>query len=98
MLAGTAPGGFPRGADIAGYLDYQGIPASAPRQKPQGAVPPNTRIVVYNGAEDRLSSTIAFLEQTFGVTSTTATDPTVRTDIIVTVGKKTPTLAAPPLS
>ena len=87
-----------RGADIAGYLDYQGIPASAPRQKPQGAVPANTKIVVYNGAEDRLTSTIAYLEQTFGVTATTATDPAVRTDIIVTVGKKTPKLEAPPLS
>ena len=42
-----------RGADIAGYLDYQGIAASAPRQKPTGAVPANTKIVVYNGAEDR---------------------------------------------
>src|SRR6478609_6593414 len=74
-----------RGADIAGYLDYQGIPASAPRQKPQGAVPADTKIVVYNGAEDKLSSTIAYLEQTFGVTATMATDPTIRTDIIVTV-------------
>jgi LCP family protein required for cell wall assembly len=87
-----------RGADIAGYLDYQGIPASAPRQKPPGAVPADTKIVVYNGAEDKLSSTIAYLEQTFGVTATMATDPTIRTDIIVTVGKKTPTLEAPPLS
>ena len=87
-----------RGGDIAGYLDYQGIPASAPRQKPPGAVPANTKIVVYNGAEDRLTSTIAYLEQAFGVTATTATDPAVRTDIIVTVGKKTPKLEAPPLS
>ncbi|MFL5645957.1 MAG: LCP family protein [Chloroflexota bacterium] len=96
VLNGT--GDPTRGSDIAGYLDYHGVPASAPRQRPQGPVPANTRIVVYNGAEDRLTSTIAYLEQTFGVTATTATDPAVRTDIIVTVGKKTPTLEAPPLS
>jgi len=87
-----------RGSDIAGFLDYHGIPASAPRQKPAGAVPSNTTIVVYNGAEDRLPATIAYLEQTFGVTATSKTDPAIRTDIIVTVGKKTPTLEAPPLS
>src|SRR3954447_22726170 len=96
VLNGT--GDPTRGSDLAGYLDYHGVPASAPRQKPQGAVPANTKIVVYNGAEDRLTSTIAYLEQTFGVTATTVTDPAVRTDIIVTVGKKTPTLEAPPLS
>jgi hypothetical protein len=96
VLNGTADA--TRGADIAGFLDYHGIPASAPRQKPQGAVPANTKIVVYNGAEERLPQTIAYLEATFGVTATMATDPAIRTDIIVTIGKKTPTLEAPPLS
>ena len=43
-------------------------------------------------------ATIAYLEKTFGVTVTTATDPAIRTDIIVTVGKATPDLEAPPLS
>ena len=36
--------------------------------------------------------------QTFGVTATYKADPAIRTDIIVTVGKKTPKLEAPPLS
>ena len=54
--------------------------------------------MVYNGAEEHLSGTIAYLESTFGVTATYQTDPAIRTDIIVTVGKKTPKLEAPPLS
>jgi hypothetical protein len=96
VLNGT--GDPTRGSDLAGYLDFHGVPASAPRQKPPGAVPADTTVVVYNAAADRLPSTIAFLEQTFGVTATFKTDPAIRTDIIVTVGKKTPKLEAPPLS
>ena len=84
-----------RGADIAGYLDYRGMAASAPRQRPAGAVPSNTRIVVYNGAEADFPETIAYLESTFGVQVTTAVDPTIRTDIVITVGTKTPRLKAP---
>jgi hypothetical protein len=45
-----------------------------------------------------MPASIAYLEKTFGVTVTTATDPAVRTDIIVTIGKATPDLEAPPLS
>ena len=45
------------------------LAASAPRQKPPGAVPANTTIVVYNGAETQTCrDTIAYLEKTFGVT------------------------------
>ena len=82
-----------RGSDLAGYLDFRGVAASAPRQRPPGAVPGDTRIVVYNGAD--VPATVAYLEQTFGVKSTTATDPAVKTDIIVTIGTATPRLAAP---
>jgi LCP family protein required for cell wall assembly len=96
VLNGT--GDRTRGSNLAGYLDYHGLAASAPLQKPPGAVPANTTIVVYNGAEDQLPQTIAYLEQTFGVTATFKTDPAIRTDIIVTVGKKTPQLEAPPLN
>ena len=63
-----------------------------------GPVPANTKIVAYNGAETKYPATIAYLEKTFGVTVTTADDPAIRTDIIVTVGKATPDLEAPPLS
>jgi LCP family protein required for cell wall assembly len=84
-----------RGTRLAEYLDFHGLAASAPRQKPAGPVPANTTIVVYNGAEANLPDTIAYLQKTFGVTVTTKTDPAIRTDVIVTVGKATPDLVAP---
>ena len=94
VLNGTAD--VDRGTRVAGYLDYHGLAASAPRQKPPGAVPANTTIVVYNGAGDKLTDTIAYLEATFGVTATAKTDPAIRTDIVITVGRATPDLEAPP--
>jgi len=93
VLNGTADTG--RGTRVADYLDYHGLAASAPRQKPAGPVPADTTIVVYNGAEANLTDTIAYLQKTFGVTVTTRTDPAIRTDIIVTVGTGTPELDAP---
>ena len=67
----------------------------APRQKPSGAVPAQTKIVAYNGALEDNADTVAYLEQTFGVTVTEADDPAIRTDFILTVGKDTPNLEAP---
>ena len=96
VLNGTSDSG--RGARLAGFLDYHGMAASAPRQKPPGPVPANTTIVAYNGAETENPATIAYLEQTFGVTVTPVTDPAIGTDIIVTIGKATPDLEAPPSS
>jgi hypothetical protein len=93
VLNGTSDTG--RGTRVANYLDYHGVAASAPRQKPPGPVPADTTIVVYNGAEANLTDTIAYLEKTFGVTVTTRADPAIRTDIIVTVGTGTPELDAP---
>jgi LCP family protein required for cell wall assembly len=93
VLNGTGDGG--RGADLAGYLDYHGVAASAPRQKPDGAVPANTRIIVYNGAEATIPETIAYLEKTFGVKVSLKDDPAVRTDVVITIGNRTPTLSAP---
>jgi ornithine cyclodeaminase/alanine dehydrogenase-like protein (mu-crystallin family) len=60
-------------------------------------VPATTRIVVYNGAEAKLQDTIAYLQGLFGVQVTTANDPTVGVDIIITTGRSTPTLTPPPL-
>ena len=96
VLNGT--GDRNRGPRLAGFLDFHGLAASAPRQKPPGAVPADTTVVAYNGAETKYPATIAYLEKTFGVTVTTETDPAIRTDIIVTIGTKTPDLEAPPLS
>jgi LCP family protein required for cell wall assembly len=93
VLNGTADTG--RGTRVAGYLDYQGLAASAPRQVPAGAIPANTRIVVYNGAEASLPNTIAYLEKVFGVKVTLKTDPAIKTDVIVTIGVATPQLDAP---
>jgi LCP family protein required for cell wall assembly len=85
-----------RGARLAGYLDWIGLAASAPRQEPEGSVPADTRIVAYNGIETEAPATIAALETIFGVTVTTAEDPNIRTDIVITVGRETPDLEAPP--
>ena len=73
-----------------GYLDYHGLAASSPRQKPPGPVPADTTIVAYNGAAADMPDTIAYLEKTFGVTVTEKTDPAIQTDIVVTVGRSTP--------
>ncbi|HEX6867581.1 MAG TPA: LCP family protein, partial [Candidatus Limnocylindrales bacterium] len=95
VLNGTSESN--RGSRLAGYLDYQGIAASAPRTKPEGKVPADTKIVVYNGAEADLTETIAYLEGRFDVKVTTATDPDMRADIVITIGRDTPDLEAPPL-
>jgi LCP family protein required for cell wall assembly len=84
-----------RGANLAGYLDYRGLAASAPRQKPAGAVPSDTKIVVYNGAEVDIPQTIAYLEKAFDVKVRLVNDPAIRTDVIITIGTHTPRLAAP---
>ena len=79
---------------IAGFMLYNGIDASAPRQRVQNR-PPDTRIVVYNGAESKLDGTIAFLESLFKVKATMRTDDSVGVDIMVTTGARTPDLVAP---
>jgi LCP family protein required for cell wall assembly len=84
-----------RGARLAAYLEYFGLEASAPRQTPPGGVRDETSIVVYNGAEARLPATIAALETVFGVTATYDVDDTIRTEIIVTIGRNTPELESP---
>jgi LCP family protein required for cell wall assembly len=94
VLNGT--GGTGTAAAVAGYLDFRGVAASAPTQRPPaGAVPADTIIRVYNGAETKLPLTMALLEQTFGVQALPVTDPAVRVGVIVTTGRKTPTLEAP---
>jgi LCP family protein required for cell wall assembly len=96
VLNGT--GEANRGARLAGYLEFHGLAASAPRQKPEGAVPAKTVITVYNGAETKLPATIAYLEKLFGVTVKTASDTTVRTDVVIVIGRNTPDLEPPPHS
>ena len=70
-----------------------------PREpKPEGAVPADTKIVVYNGAEGDLAQTIAYLEQRFKVEVELANDPAMRADVVITVGRETPDLRPPPSS
>ncbi|HET9083975.1 MAG TPA: LCP family protein [Candidatus Limnocylindrales bacterium] len=96
VLNGTSDSS--RGPALAGYLEYRGLAASAPRGRPKGSVPAKTVITVYNGAEEKLASTIAYLEKTFGVQVSTKADPTIPVDIVITVGRNTPNLQAPPSS
>jgi LCP family protein required for cell wall assembly len=87
-----------RGAKVASYLEYHGLAASAPRGKPEGAVPAKTVVTIYNGAETRLTGTIAYLEQLFKIKVKTTSDPEIRADVIVTIGRDTPDLEPPPSS
>jgi LCP family protein required for cell wall assembly len=94
VLRGSTRGGDP--VDIADYLEYLGMTASAPTQRGEGTTGTKTRIVVYNGAETRLTETIRVLETLFSATSSVATDAAGLVDIIVTTGADTPTLTPPP--
>ena len=96
VLNGTSDSS--RGPALASYLEYRGLAASAPRGRPKGSVPANTVITVYNGAEEKLAATIAYLEKTFDVQVKTKTDPTIPVDVVITVGRNTPNLQAPPSS
>ncbi len=94
VLNGTGAQG--EAARLATYLEYLGMTASSPAQRPDEGGGRQTRIVVYNGAEGRLTRTIAVLEELFGVEATTAVDPAARVDIAITTGTATPALTPPP--
>ncbi|MBP1705801.1 MAG: cell envelope-related transcriptional attenuator [Chloroflexi bacterium] len=93
VLNGTGQVG--RAGRVAGYLDYRGLAASAPNQRPDIS-PATTVIRVYNGAESRMPASVALLEKLFKVTPKLVTDPAMRADIVVIVGAKTPKYQAPP--
>ena len=81
-------------SQIAAFLDYQGIIAAAPRQAADRVG--RTRVVAYNGAEASKPDTAEYLGQLFGVTVTTATDPSIRVNFVVTTARSTPELTPPP--
>jgi LCP family protein required for cell wall assembly len=94
VLNGTGANGT--AAAVAGYLDFRGIAASAPNQRPPaGSVPADTIVRVYNGAGAKMPLTLALLKDVFGVAVVPVTDPAVKVDVIVTTGTGTPTLEAP---
>jgi len=81
-------------SDVAGYLEYNGLSASAPVQKPD-LIPKSTSLVVYNGAETDDPLTVAYLEKLFNTKAVLKNDPTARVDIVITTAKSTPSLVAP---
>jgi LCP family protein required for cell wall assembly len=84
-------------SDLVGYLGYYGLNASAPTSRPAGSVT-GTRIVVYNGAEARLTDTINFLQSTFKTTVVLKNDSTIPVDVVITISRQTPDLTPPPSS
>lgn len=82
---------------IADYLEFLGIAASAPGQKPDVSGLPKTTIRVYNGAEATMPLTVAALESLFGVTADLVTNPTATADIVIITGGDTPSLTPPPI-
>jgi LCP family protein required for cell wall assembly len=82
--------------NLVGYLAYYGLNASAPTTRPSTAGLTGTQIVVYNGAETRLTDTIKFLESTFGTTVVLKNDPAVPVDVVITTTSRTPSLTPPP--
>jgi LCP family protein required for cell wall assembly len=93
VLNGTNQAG--EAAQIAAYLEAEGMTASAPTRRPETR-PRNTVITVYNGAEEQMPQTVAFLEATFEVKAKLINDPGIRVDVIVTTGASTPALTPPP--
>lgn len=92
VLNGTSTSG--RAGDIAGYLDYRGLAASAPNQRPDVS-PAVTVVRVYNGAEARLPETLALLGRLFKVEPQLVSDPAMRADVVIIVGTSTPRLSPP---
>ena len=84
-------------SDLANYLVYQGLDATAPNQLPK-ASRSTTSIVVYNGVETKLPQTVALLQRIFSVQVTLKTDATARVDIVITTGSSTPAYTPPPFA
>jgi LCP family protein required for cell wall assembly len=94
VLNGSGRGGL--NTNTAEYMSYDGLDASAPRKN--AARQATTTIVAYNGAETAMPATIKYLEDLFKVKVTTASDPTVPVDIVVTLGSDAPTLDVSPVN
>jgi len=91
----TSTGEADRATDLAGYLDYNGFAASAPRGRDPDKVEATTVVIAYNGAEARFPASIAWLEARFKITATPRTDAKAGTDLLVVQGTTTPKFRAP---
>jgi LCP family protein required for cell wall assembly len=95
VLNGSGRSG--QAATLAAYLDYLGIAATAPSQRPDTTGLTGTTVKAYNGAEQSNPLTAAMLQQVFGVTVVPVTDPNVHVDFVVITAKSTPDLTPPPV-
>jgi LCP family protein required for cell wall assembly len=84
-------------ATIAAYLDYLGIAATAPNQRPDTTGRSGTTVKAYNGAETTFPLTVAALQKAFNVTVVPVSDPNVRVDFVVITANSTPELTPPPV-
>jgi LCP family protein required for cell wall assembly len=84
-------------ATLAAYLDYLGISATAPNQKPDTTGLSGTTIRAYNGAETTFPLTVAALQQAFHAIVVPISDPKVRVDFAVITAQSTPILTPPPV-
>jgi polyisoprenyl-teichoic acid--peptidoglycan teichoic acid transferase len=94
VLNGTNRTGL--AANLAAYLDYLGVAATAPNQRPDTRGLNGTTIRAYNGAETTFPLTVAMLQDALGVTVVPISDPAVHVDFIVITGAATPLLTPPP--
>jgi hypothetical protein len=80
-------------ADLANraaeYLAYRGLEASAPNKRITEPLA-KTRIEVYNGAEAAMPETVKYLEDLYGATVVTVSDPGATVDFLVTLGRNAP--------
>jgi LCP family protein required for cell wall assembly len=83
-------------ASLAHYLEYLGMSAAAPNQRPDTTGLSDTTIRAYNGAAEEYPLTHAALERVFGVTIEAVADPDVPVNFVVITGVQTPQLTAPP--
>jgi hypothetical protein len=81
---------------LAEYLEYLGMAASAPAQKPDVTGLATTTLRVYNGAETTMPLTVSTLEALFGVTAELIDNDTATADVVVISGDNTPSLTPPP--
>jgi LCP family protein required for cell wall assembly len=98
VLVENGSGVAGQATSVAAYLTYLGLNASVPSAnggRADRSNYPDTVVTFYNGAETTMPETVRVLQSTFGVTITTATDPTVKVDVIVITGAKTPQLKIP---
>jgi LCP family protein required for cell wall assembly len=83
--------------NLADFLSYLGMAATAPNQKPDTSGLTATTIRAYNGAEERFPLTVAALREVFGVEVVPVADAAIRVDFIVITGVTTPQLTPPPV-